>query len=45
MTNFNVHNQDTAPKASQPLLERSAKLYGGMIPNLHGVMAEPPRTP
>jgi AhpD family alkylhydroperoxidase len=42
MTEFRVHNIDSAPAASKPLLEHSQKLYGGMIPNLHGVMAESP---
>ena len=39
---FEVHTESTAPDESKPLLEHSQKLYGGMIPNLHGVMAESP---
>jgi AhpD family alkylhydroperoxidase len=42
MTRFDVHTLDTAPIESQPLLRHSQELYGGMIPNLHGVMAEAP---
>ena len=42
MTDFVVHTLDTAPDASQSLLKHSQQLYGGMIPNLHGVMAEAP---
>lgn len=41
MSNFTLHNQDTAPEAAQPLLENSVKAFG-MIPNLHAVMAEAP---
>lgn len=39
MTKFPVHDIESAPEASRPLLESSKKEYG-MIPNLHGVMAE-----
>jgi alkylhydroperoxidase family enzyme len=39
--NFQIHNPTTAPELSQPLLEGSVKDFG-MIPNLHGVMAESP---
>ena len=42
MTGFQLHTTDTAPAAAKPLLEKSQSLYGGMIPNLHGVMAESP---
>ncbi|MGI9308811.1 MAG: carboxymuconolactone decarboxylase family protein [Gammaproteobacteria bacterium] len=42
MTSFDVHTLDTAPPDSKPLLQHSKTLYGGMIPNLHGVMAESP---
>ena len=42
MTSFDVHTIDTAPLDSKPLLQHSQDLYGGMIPNLHGVMAESP---
>ena len=42
MTKFAVHTIESAPEASKPLLEKSKQLYGGMIPNIHGVMAESP---
>lgn len=42
MTKFDVHTVDTAPAESKGLLRKSQQLYGGMIPNLHGVMAESP---
>ncbi len=42
MTDFDVHSIDTAPVDAKPLLQLSQDLYGGMIPNLHGVMAESP---
>ncbi len=38
---FNLHNKETAPEGSQPLLDNSVKSFG-MIPNLHAVMAEAP---
>lgn len=38
---FKLHDQKTAPEASQPLLANSLKAFG-MIPNLHAVMAESP---
>lgn len=41
MTEFTLHDQDSAPEGSKPLLEKSIKGYG-MIPNLHAVMAEAP---
>ena len=41
MTTFKVHTIESAPEASQPLLEKSKKTYG-MVPNLHAVMAESP---
>lgn len=41
MSHFTVHTQETAPEASKPLLDGSVKGFG-MIPNLHGVMAEAP---
>lgn len=41
MTAFKIHDQNTAPEGSKPLLENSMKAFG-MIPNLHGVMAESP---
>ena len=41
MTKFTIYNKLNAPEASKKLLEESEKTYG-MIPNLHGVMAESP---
>lgn len=41
MSTFTIHNLDSAPEDSKPLLEKSLKGFG-MIPNLHGVMAEAP---
>ncbi len=41
MTTFTIHNLETAPEQSKPLLEDSLKNLG-MIPNLQGVMAESP---
>ena len=42
MTTFKIHNLETAPEASKPILENSLKAYG-MIPGLHGVLAESPQ--
>lgn len=41
MTEFALHDKDTAPTDSQPLLENSVQAFG-MIPALHAVMAEAP---
>ena len=41
MSNFKIHDLESAPEKSKPLLETSLKGFG-MIPNLHGVMAEAP---
>lgn len=41
MTDFAVHDTDTAPDAARPALERSLAAYG-FVPNLHGVFAESP---
>ena len=38
---FKVHDQQSAPEASQPLLEQ-AKKGMGMVPNVLGVLAESP---
>ncbi len=38
---FTIHTQESAPSASKALLGGSLKDFG-MIPNLHGVMAEAP---
>jgi alkylhydroperoxidase family enzyme len=43
MTKFKIHTIETAPEASKPLLEQSLKSFG-MVPNLHGVLAESPAT-
>ncbi|WPR71845.1 carboxymuconolactone decarboxylase family protein [Flavobacterium sp. NG2] len=43
MTTLKVHNIESAPEASKPLLENSQKAYG-MIPGLHGVLAGAPGT-
>ena len=42
MTEFTIHTEETAPEASKPLLAGSQKAFG-MIPNLHGLMAESPQ--
>ena len=41
MKDFTIHTIESAPEASKPLLEASVKGFG-MLPNLHGVMAEAP---
>ncbi|WP_372754227.1 carboxymuconolactone decarboxylase family protein [Labilibaculum sp.] len=41
MSEFKIHAVESAPEASQPLLAQSLKTFG-MIPNLHGVLAEAP---
>lgn len=42
MSTFKIYNLETAPEGSKPLLEKSVKAFG-MIPNLHGVLAESPQ--
>ncbi|MRI02286.1 carboxymuconolactone decarboxylase family protein [Kriegella sp. EG-1] len=42
MTTLKVHNIETAPEESKPLLENSQKAFG-MIPGLHGVLAGSPQ--
>ncbi|WP_321826658.1 carboxymuconolactone decarboxylase family protein [Maribacter dokdonensis] len=42
MTTLKVHNIESAPEGSKPLLENSQKAYG-MIPGLHGVLAASPK--
>ncbi|TYB80107.1 carboxymuconolactone decarboxylase family protein [Bizionia gelidisalsuginis] len=42
MTTLKVHNLETAPETSKPLIEISQKSYG-MIPGLHGVLAGAPK--
>lgn len=41
MTDFTLHDQQSAPQESQNLLDNSIKAFG-MVPNLHAVMAEAP---
>ncbi len=41
MTDFALHDVDSAPEGAKPLLEGSKKNMG-MIPSLHAVMAEAP---
>jgi len=41
MNTFTLHDQNSAPDAAKPLLEKSLKDFA-MIPNLHAVMAEAP---
>ncbi|WP_417530694.1 carboxymuconolactone decarboxylase family protein [Marinobacter lipolyticus] len=41
MTDFTLHDIDSAPEHAKPLLENSLKGFG-MIPSLHAVMAEAP---
>ena len=41
MTQFKVHTTDSAPEASQPLLEGARKKMG-FVPNLYGTFAEAP---
>ncbi|MCW8109555.1 carboxymuconolactone decarboxylase family protein [Alteromonas ponticola] len=43
MTTFTIHTKDSAPEDSKPLLKKSEDEMG-MIPNLHGIMAESPAT-
>ncbi|WP_290697302.1 carboxymuconolactone decarboxylase family protein [Lacinutrix sp.] len=42
MTTLKVHNIETAPENSKPLLGNSQKSFG-MIPGLHGVLASAPK--
>lgn len=41
MSEFPLHDKDSAPEDSKPLLQNSIDAFG-MIPNLHAVMAEAP---
>ncbi|MEH6822605.1 MAG: carboxymuconolactone decarboxylase family protein [Motiliproteus sp.] len=41
MSTLTIHSLESAPEASKPLLDKSLQGFG-MIPNLHGVMAESP---
>lgn len=42
MTEFTIYDESNAPEASKPLLANSKAAFG-MIPNLHGIMAESPQ--
>jgi len=42
MTDYPLHNIETAPEAAKPLLQKSLQAFG-MIPNLHAVMATSPQ--
>ncbi|AOY89307.1 carboxymuconolactone decarboxylase [Marinobacter salinus] len=42
MADFKKHDINTAPEGAKPFLENSRKSFG-MIPGLHGVMAESPQ--
>jgi len=42
MNDLKVHTRETAPDASQPLLDNSVKAFGS-IPSLHGILAESPQ--
>jgi len=44
MTDFTLHDENTAPEGSKELLAKSKAAYG-MIPGLHAVMAEAPGLP
>lgn len=41
MTDFTLHNPETAPDGSKPLLEHSNSVFG-FVPELHAVLAEAP---
>ncbi|WP_144211494.1 carboxymuconolactone decarboxylase family protein [Shewanella donghaensis] len=43
MSKFTIHTIESAPEASQAMLGQSLKSFG-MVPNLHGVLAESPNT-
>jgi len=42
MSTLKIHNIETAPEGSKASLENSVKSFG-MLPNLHGVLAESPQ--
>ncbi len=42
MSDFKVHNSQSAPEGSDEILEAVQKKYG-FVPNLFGVLAESPR--
>ncbi|RUO67132.1 carboxymuconolactone decarboxylase family protein [Idiomarina ramblicola] len=41
MSDFKLHDKESAPESSKKLLDASEKAFG-MVPNLHAVMAEAP---
>ena len=41
MNNLIIHSRESAPEASRPFLDNSVKNFG-VIPGLHGIMAESP---
>lgn len=41
MSEFPTYTKETAPEAAKPVLDAAEKAYG-MVPNLHGKMAESP---
>lgn len=43
MSTFKIHSIESAPTESKESLEGSVKAFG-MLPNLHGVLAESPKT-
>lgn len=43
MSHFKIHTIESAPEAAKPLLEASLKA-NGVIPGLHGTLAESPNT-
>jgi len=43
MSNLKIHSIESAPEGSKKSLEASVKAFG-MLPNLHGVLAESPET-
>lgn len=43
MSKLKIHSVNSAPENSKALLEKSVKAFG-MVPNLHGVLAESPAT-
>ena len=42
MINFTVHDRDSAPDASKPLIDKAQEAFG-LVPSLHGVMAQSPQ--
>lgn len=42
MSKFTIHTQETAPEAAKESLGKVAERFGGMLPNLYGLMANAP---